>query len=142
MTRYFYLLIALFCFQDAFGQIKRDTTKTIEPLYKINRLTSSIIVGAGFVTNSVGLKILDDRSEVTEADLLKIGRNDVPKFERWLLDQDSDDFERWHENSDFVMRNSLLLPVILFAHKRIRHQALDYALMYLKPMPSTPTFIL
>ncbi|MGH1437892.1 MAG: phosphatase PAP2 family protein [Lewinella sp.] len=132
MRRYLYIMIALFCFQDAFGQIIRDTTKTVEPLYKINRLTSSIIVGTGFVTNAVGLNILDDRSRVTTADLLKLDRNDVPKFERWVLDQDSGDFDRWHESSDFVMRGSLLLPVVLFAHKRIRHQALDYTLMYLK----------
>jgi len=132
MKRYLYVLIVLLCFYNSFGQIKKDTAKTTEPLYKINRLTSSIIVGSGFVTNAVGLKILDDRSEVTETDLFNLNRNDVPKFERWILNQDSNDFDRWHNSSDFVMRSSLLLPVTLFAHKRIRHQALDYTLMYLK----------
>lgn len=132
MTRYLYIIITLFCFQNAYGQLKRDSTKTEATLYKVNQLNSAIIVGTGILTNSFGLKILDDRSRVTEADLLDLDRNDVPKFERWLLDQDSDDFDRWHENSDVVMKSALLLPVAFFAHKRIRSQALDYALMYLK----------
>lgn len=132
MIKYLYFVIILFCSQYIFSQKQIDTTKTTTPLYKINRITSSIIVGTGFVTNAVGLKILDDRSEVTESDLLSLNRNDVPKFERWLLNQNPNNFEQWHEYSDIVMRSSLILPVTLFANKRIRHQAFDYALMYLK----------
>ena len=132
MIKYFYTIIIFCCFQNMFGQIKRDSTKNIEPLYKINRLTSSIIIGTGFTTNALGLNILDERSKVTEADLLKLNRNNVPNFERWVLNQDSSNFEKWHERSDFVMRSSLLLPVTFFVNKRIRHQAIDYSLMYLK----------
>ena len=132
MTKYFYIIIILFCYQNVIGQTKKDTITKNTPLYKINRLTSSIIVGAGFTTNYFGLKILDDRSKVTEDDLLELNKNDVPKFEQWLLNQNSNHFEKWHERSDIVMKSSLILPVALFAHKRIRSQALDYALMYLK----------
>ncbi len=105
-----------------------DTVK----LYRVNKLTSSLIVGAGFATNAIGLKILDNRSKVTESDLANITKNDVPKFERWILNQNSHRFEYWHNQSDMVMKASLILPAAFLMHKSIRNQWVDYSLMYLK----------
>ena len=130
------LALSLAIPRESYAQHQEDTTA----LYTVNRLTSSIIVGAGFTTNAVGLKILDDRSEVTVSDLNDLDRNDVPKFERWVLDQNADRFKFWHNQSDAIMRTSLILPAAFLAHKRIRSQWLDYSLMYLKAQAFSANF--
>ena len=109
-------------------------------LYTVNKLTSSIIVGAGFTTNAIGLKILDDRSEVTASDLGNINKSDVPGFERWILNQNPNQFDNWHNQSDVVMKASLILPAIFLTNKKIRHQWLDYSLMYLKAQAFSANF--
>lgn len=118
------------------AQSKSDTTN----LYSLNRLTSSVIVGVGFTTNAIGLKILDDRSEVTASDLLDLDKSDVPKFERWILEQNVNRFDDWHNQSDIMMRASLILPAAFLVHKRIRNQWLDYSLMYLKAQAFSANF--
>lgn len=128
----------LICFSQ--GLVAQTSTPDSVGLYKINRLTSSLIVGTGFTTNALGLKILDNRSEVTIEDLNSIHKNDVPKFERWVLNQNSNRFDYWHNQSDVVMKASLILPAAFLAHKTIRNQWLDYSLMYLKAQAFSANF--
>ncbi|MGB0869925.1 MAG: phosphatase PAP2 family protein [Flavobacteriales bacterium] len=119
-----------------FGQSTSDTNR----LYELNTLGSSIIVGVGFTTNAVGLKILDKRSEVEASDLIGLSESDVPKFERWVLNQNSNQFSTWHNRSDVVMRTSLILPAVFLFNKRIKDQWLDYSLLYLKTQAFSANF--
>ncbi len=131
------LCILMFvCVENSLAQNTNDTTT----LYTVNRLSSSLMVGVGFTTNALGLKILDNRSKVTTKDLTTLNSNDVPRFERWVLNQNSEQFTYWHNQSDVIMRTSLILPAVFLAHKRIRKQWLDYSLMYLKAQALSANF--
>lgn len=118
-----------------FGQKKKE-----ESLYKINKITSAFIVGVGFTTNAVGLKILDNRSRVENSDLIGLSKNDIPKFERWVVNQNPNNFEKWRDNSDIVMRSSLIIPAVFLFNKRIRKDWLSYSLLYLKTQAFSANF--
>lgn len=132
------ILVCLCLFYTMYGHAQSE--KDSVALYSINRVTSSILIGAGFTTNALGLKLLDNRSKVNESDLNQITKSDVPQFERWVLNQNTNRFEYWHNQSDLVMKTSLLLPAVFLANKRLRNQWLDYTLMYLKAQAFSANF--
>lgn len=136
------IIKTIFLFYTLFYTTYGKAQSTEDPvnLYTVNTLTSSLIVGTGFTTNALGLKLLDNRSKVNESDLNFINKSDVPNFERWILNQNVDRFDFWHNQSDLIMRSSLLLPAVFLANKRIRNQWLDYSLMYLKAQAFSANF--
>lgn len=133
-----YTLLSLCVLYTMYGyaQTEKDTIA----LYSVNRLTSSLLVGTGFTTNALGLKLLDKRSKVNESDLNQINSSDVPRFERWILHQNTSRFNFWHNQSDVVMKTSLILPAVFLINKRLRNQWLDYTLMYLKAQAFSANF--
>lgn len=119
-----WLLLPVFLSGQTVG---KDSTAKV---YKVNRLLSLGIFGAGALGNTVGLQRLRDKPEIPISTLNNLNRDRLWGIDRAALRVDPLKKDKAASISDRYLYSSLLLPVALFLDKDIRRDWLDIALLY------------
>ncbi len=121
------MLVTLIMTQSSNAQ-SSDTNS----VYRINRLTNSLIVAGSFALNYAGNQRIIGKSDVTLEELENLNRNNVPSFDRSALSLDPADRIEFQELSDVFLVSFLAAPVTLFIDKRIRKDWIDVTLLFFK----------
>jgi membrane-associated phospholipid phosphatase len=134
-----FAIVLLVCVAiQGYGQ-RRDTTQRID--YHVNYKITVPVLVAGAVTNSIGLARIRDKKFLTEADLMRLNKNDVAWIDRIAVNQHSDRYVRYEKNSDFALTWGTLTPALLIGlDKRMRKDWLDISMVYLEAQIITSNF--
>lgn len=104
----------------------------IDKVYRINKWGSAAVIAAGYGLNYFGTQRILNKPMISEETLESLNPNDVNSFDRIALSQNYSNYLNYKEQSDILLLTSLLLPVTLALDRKIRSQALDVGLLYLK----------
>lgn len=120
-------------------------------VYRVNPWVSGGVALAGTYTNIVGLPKVKDKDRVTELELEKLLQAGVSRFNQPGLTQNPARRDKAHQVSDFLMYNTVAMPLLLFLDGKVREDYLNVALMYLETValtsnmytysPLGPTFV-
>jgi len=101
-------------------------------VYKVNPwIDGSITVGA-FLTNWLGLEIVDKKTPLDSLDLTELDPMNVNAFDRSALYQDPSKMLQARDLSDLGMQFSFFAPLILLLDKEIRNDWAPVLLLYLQ----------
>jgi membrane-associated phospholipid phosphatase len=88
------------------------------------------VTGALFASYYLGYKALDRKTAPTSDQIINLNKTDVWKFDRVALYQDVSYMDKARDISDWGLRISQFLPVLLFIDGKIRKDWYDIALLY------------
>lgn len=99
-------------------------------VYNINKkieipATVGLYIGVYF-----GFQYLFSKPGLNEFEISKLDRMDIWKFDRIATEQNPDYRQRAHDNSDFFLNASVVLPGLLALDKNIRKDWLDLLVLY------------
>ncbi len=121
-----YILIALTVFPNIKGQLFDSDVYNVNPW-----VDGPITVGA-FLTNWLGLEIVDKKTPLDSLDLAGLDPMNVNSFDRSALYLDISKMQSARDLSDIGMRVSFFAPVILLLDKEIRNDWAPVLLLYLE----------
>lgn len=112
----------------------RDTT--YHP-YHVNYWITGGIIIAGIAAEKMGVQWISNKSNLTDADIQGLDRNDFAAFDRWALNLDVSDMSHYDQLSDNVLAGIVLLPALTMLDHNIRQDWLDVLLMYAETVTIT-----
>src|SRR5438045_3101096 len=102
----------------------------VTKVYRVNRLTVSILIVGGSVADVLAIKPLRDKPVITEAEFNNLNPDLLHSFDRWALEQNPADRKKFQQISDYSQIPYFLIPEAMFAiNKKMRKDWLDISLM-------------
>ena len=120
------LLALLLVFPNSKGQLFESD------VYKVNPWVDGAITTGAFLTNWLGLEIVDKKTPIDSMDLARLDPMNVNAFDRSALYLDPSKMYQARDLSDIGMRVSFFAPVILLLDKEIRNDWAPVLLLYLE----------
>ncbi len=113
-----------------------DTVKIAQPqkIYKINYKTVVPIIVLGDAAVAYSFSVIYSKENTPEADILKLDKNNVPKFDRWATKYHDENLDKV---SYYPFYAVMPLPAILFIDKKMRKNAGTIGLLYLEAFAFT-----
>jgi membrane-associated phospholipid phosphatase len=105
-----------------------------DPIYRLHLSLELPLVALGTGWSFYAFTKIYSKEPSTEQEILNLDVNDIPKFDRWAAGFTN---ETADQNSDLFFYSSLAVPLLLFADKKIRHDAAKISFMYLEAMAIT-----
>lgn len=125
------LLLLIIFFNTTLHSQYKNNDSARHP-YKVNYWVSGGIALAGGVTNYLGIPAIIDKQEISIAELTALNRNGISGFDRWALNQDASNAERYNKDAAIVLTTSVTLPVLLVFDKYIKKDWSKMLMMYLE----------
>jgi len=120
-----FLFILVFI-PDTRGQLFQSDVYNVNPY-----IDGAITVGAA-VTNYWGMVVLDRKPPLDSTEIANLDANDINSFDRSATEQDADYMHQAWKISDYGMRGSFMLPVLLLLDKEIRQDWAPLLLLFLE----------
>ena len=123
----------------AFSQYdsSRATRRSSDEVYKLNLAVDIPLTAAGVGWSIYAFPKIYDKPSSTEAEILRLNKSDINGFDRWAAGMYN---EKADKNSDLLFYGSIPLPLLLFADKDIRRDALKISFLYLETFAVTGIF--
>lgn len=106
-------------------------------VYKLKLAVDIPVTAAGVAWSTYAFPIIYDKPSSTEAEILRLNKADINGFDRWAAGMYN---EKADKNSDLLFYGSIPLPLLLFADKDIRKDALKISFLYLETFAITGIF--
>jgi membrane-associated phospholipid phosphatase len=138
-----YSLIAmafLFFSQVAPGQSPDSSVRPRR--YHVNYVTGSIIIGIGLGTDAFAISRIQNKPNLTTAELQALNPAVINSLDRWALHQDPTQYHHYSKISDYIEPPIfILLPAVLGLDKKIpKKEWMDLLFMYIEGHTITFTF--
>jgi len=101
-------------------------------VYKVNPWIDGAVTLAAVGTNYYGMKLVDRKIPLDSAEISLLDANDINAFDRSATRQDASYIYQAWKLSDYGMRGSFLLPVLLMLDREIRQDWAPVLLLYLQ----------
>lgn len=101
-------------------------------VYKVNPWVDGAITLAATGTNFFGMRIVDQKAPLDSTDIMRLDANDINAFDRSATRQDASDMYQAWKISDYGMRGSFLLPLLLMLDREIRQDWAPVLLLFLQ----------
>ncbi|HEV9036093.1 MAG TPA: phosphatase PAP2 family protein [Puia sp.] len=110
--------------------------------YHVNYVTGSIIIGIGLGTDAFAISRIQDKPNLTAAELQALNPGVLNSFDRWALHQDPSGYKHYSKISDVIEPPIfILLPALLALDKKIpKKEWMDILFMYIEGHTITFTF--
>ena len=110
--------------------------------YHVNYVTGGIIIGAGLATDAFAIKRIQDKPNLTDAELQALNPAVLNSFDRWALQQDPNGYKNYSRISDVIEPPLfIILPALLGLDKKIpKKEWMDILFMYIEGHTVTFTF--
>lgn len=105
--------------------------------YKTSFKVDAPIIAAGMGLSAYGLTLMQDKSGLTEEQILALDKNDVNGFDRFSAGYDSENAKKL---SDFPFYGSFAMPVVMLLNKNVGSKAGQVAVLYVETMAVTGAF--
>jgi len=99
-------------------------------IYKVSKKVEIPITIAIFMSNYVGFKYLNNKTELSFNEIMNLDEDNIWWFDRVATQQNADDRFRYQDVSDVIMNISIALPIFLMIDKDIRKDWLDLLVLY------------
>jgi membrane-associated phospholipid phosphatase len=110
-------------------------------IYKVNYWVSGGIIAAGAATDAFAIDRIKNKAAITDEEIATLNPNLLNSIDRWALQQDPTQYQRFATISDYAqIPIFVLLPAALAFDKKIRKDWLDILFMYLEGHIVTFTF--
>ncbi|UZH55123.1 phosphatase PAP2 family protein [Salinimicrobium tongyeongense] len=137
MKKSIVVLILLFCFtfstySQSYTNYNNDTSRSP---YKISWKLDAPWVGVGLGLNVLGLKLIQDKDDLSLEELNDLSKDDVPGIDRFLAGNYSENADKV---SYYPFYGSFAVPVIMMvADKNMRSNAGQISVMFVESMATT-----
>ncbi len=128
-------IIALIASILAFNCVAQESNESVNKdrkVYIINKPVDYSITVGGIVANYFGVRRVLDKPKLTEAELLTLDPNDIPRIDRYALDFSPEEARDADALSDVIFQAGFVVPAILLFDDEIRKDGWDIGLMYLE----------
>ena len=142
MKRLLLTLPLLLCFTAQLSAQKRDTTgyAKLKEMYGVNPwIEVPVAIGMGFASQQRLLK-LQDKDDLTPAEIEALNPDDVIPIDRWALRQDFDRHKGGILISDYLFGAGQYAPFTLFIFKKYRQNWINITTMYLQAQATQGLF--
>jgi len=100
--------------------------------YHVNYWVTGSNIVVGIVLEKVGFPWISNKSTITITELQNLDRHDITPFDRWALNFDPTNMEKYEILSNQLEKVVVFLPALTMLDKNIRHDWLDILLMYMQ----------
>ena len=129
----FRILLLLLVFSTSLSaQFRLDSIFRSSERYAVNPLVSLPAIALGGWGSQQRLLSLQDKPELTPAEIAALDPNDVNRFDRIALRRDVDRHKQAIIESDYFFNAGQVLPFGLFIWKKYRRDWFDITMMYLE----------
>lgn len=128
MKTLLYFFAALIFCTTAFS-ISPDTVKATK-IYRVNRPIVGAIIAVGMLSDYFAIARIKDKATITDEELHVLNPDLLNSIDRWALDQNPADRDRYKQYSDVGQIPIILLPGLLLFNKNIRKDWFDLLLIY------------
>lgn len=101
-------------------------------IYKVNPWIDGAITLAATGTNALGMRMVDQKAPLDSTDIMLLDANDINAFDRSATRQDASYMYQAWKISDYGMRGSFLLPLLLMLDRDIRQDWAPVLLLFLQ----------
>jgi len=101
-------------------------------VYRVNPWVDGALTLVATGTNAIGMKLVDKKIPLDSAEISMLDVRDINAFDRSATRQDASFIHQAWKISDYGMRGSFLLPVLLMLDSEIRQDWAPVLLLYLQ----------
>lgn len=123
------LTIGINCIAQTDTSLAKNERKKV---YFINKPVDYSITAGGIVANFFGVRRVLDKPRLTEAELMTLNPDDIPRIDRYALDFTAEQARDADALSDVIFQSGFVVPAILLFDDEIRKDGWDIGLMYLE----------
>ncbi|OKL38976.1 phosphatase PAP2 family protein [Pontibacter flavimaris] len=105
--------------------------------YKTSFKVDAPIIAAGMGLSVYGLSLMQDKSGMSEAEIMALSKEDVNGFDRFAAGYDSDKAKKL---SDFPFYGSFATPFLMLLNKNVGSKAGQVMVLYVETMAVTGAF--
>lgn len=129
MSQKIIILFLILCF--SFSATAQDEDHSP---YKISWAVDGPWIGVGLGLNALGVKLIQDNKPISDAQLARLQKEDIPKIDRWLAGQYSENADRL---SDYPFYGSFAIPFVMLLSNDFQPHAKEISVLYLETMATT-----